>query len=91
MRPKDNRRFARGSGTYKCGSCGKLTRETGEGESGCGLCLLCYERSSCENSLSDNGWGQHGDLEDCKTVAEVHEKFERLRQAGMAKQQGDPT
>lgn len=83
---KNNSRFGRGGfghkgGCYSCKMCGKLTRETGEGESGVEMCLLCYEKSSCENSLSDNGWGEHGDLERFTTVAEVHAEFERLRKA----------
>lgn len=72
--------FSRGSGRFKCRSCGKSTRDTGDNGS-CRLCPLCYEISTLENSLSDNGWGKHGDLEDCKTVAEAVAKFESLRKA----------
>jgi len=50
---RDNRRFVRGSGTYKCGDCGKMTRETGEGESQCNMCRRCYMIAGLENSLSD--------------------------------------
>ena len=42
-------------GVYTCRSCGKKTRETGEGESGCELCLYCFEESGWENHHSDNG------------------------------------
>lgn len=48
-----NSRFQRGSGTYICGSCGKRTRATGQGEEGCGLCATCYERAGDENAVSD--------------------------------------
>lgn len=50
---RDNRKFQRGSGTYKCDECGKLTRETGEGESLVRLCLRCYTLGGLENSLAD--------------------------------------
>lgn len=39
--------------TYKCSSCGKLTRDTGEGEASCGTCAFCYLECGEENSLSD--------------------------------------
>lgn len=76
-------RFRRGSGCYACKSCGKQTRDTGDNGS-CGLCPLCYEVSAMENTLSDNGWGQHGDLEGCKTIAEAEAKFQQLRAAAIA-------
>lgn len=47
------RNFA-GKSTYKCESCGKLTRETGAGEEGCGLCAACFERAGWENHHNDN-------------------------------------
>jgi hypothetical protein len=39
---RDNRRFQSGSSVYKCEGCGNMTRETGECESGVGLCKQCY-------------------------------------------------
>lgn len=48
-------RFQRGSGCYECHMCGKLTRETGESESSCDLCLLCYTKSGYGNQISDSG------------------------------------
>lgn len=39
--------------TYKCRACYKLTRETGEGESGCELCAFCFLESSLKNERND--------------------------------------
>jgi len=46
-------RFQKGISTYKCGMCGKLTRETGDGESYVDLCKICYEKAGDENSVAD--------------------------------------
>lgn len=51
-------RFRKGSSTYKCQCCGKLTRETGASESSARLCVVCYELAGIDNFLTDNG----GDL-----------------------------
>jgi hypothetical protein len=51
---KLHNRFEVGSGAYKCGECGKATRETGKGESGVGLCASCYEQNELDNLESDN-------------------------------------
>ena len=45
--------------TYLCRSCGKRTRETGEGESSVELCAACYDDAGWENLHSD----QHGAAE----------------------------
>ncbi len=50
-----NARFQRGSAVYECGCCGKKTRETGSCESGCDLCLMCFDWAGEENAHSDNG------------------------------------
>jgi len=50
---RDNRRFQRGSATYKCSICGRQTRETGAGESHSRQCADCYELAAIENSLLD--------------------------------------
>ena len=65
---KLNNRIARGSGVYKCDCCGKMTRDTGRGESlgTCyesaavhhGVCYSCYEEGGFENEHADNN-GQH--------------------------------
>jgi hypothetical protein len=77
MIQKKNNRFGRG-GCFTCKRCGKRTRDTGENAS-VQMCPLCDNICLYENSLSDNGWGKHGDLEECKTVAEVHAKFTELK------------
>jgi hypothetical protein len=41
--------FEKGSGAYVCRVCGKLTRETGYGESSIRLCLKCYDEAGEEN------------------------------------------
>ncbi len=58
-------KFQRGSGTYKCESCGRATRETGHGESDLRLCRKCYNGAGLENEHSDYGHGEY--LEDCPT------------------------
>jgi len=50
-----NARFQQGSGAYVCGSCGKLTRETGHGESQIELCAYCFIESGVENEHMDYG------------------------------------
>lgn len=42
-----------GVSTYTCRCCGKLTRETGHGESGAELCAFCWEEGGIENDLCD--------------------------------------
>lgn len=49
----DNRRFRRGSGAYNCFSCGKRTRDTGQGEASLELCLACMNESERVNYHSD--------------------------------------
>ena len=46
-------KFQQGSGAYTCLCCGKLTRETGLGESGSEVCAYCFEVGGLENSYSD--------------------------------------
>ncbi len=53
---KDRSKFQKGSGCYKCGTCGKQTRSTGRGDNeNCGLCVECFDLSSIENNRLDNG------------------------------------
>lgn len=40
-------------GCYTCLSCGKKTRETGDGESDVQLCKKCFRDSQMENMYSD--------------------------------------
>ena len=46
--------FQKGSGCYTCRDCGKLTRETGDGESNCELCKNCFWIVQWENGCVDN-------------------------------------
>lgn len=48
---RDNRRFDR-SGTFHCGACGRLTRNTGD-NGGVELCPEDYELAGLENEVSD--------------------------------------
>ena len=48
-----NSRFRAGSGVYTCRLCGKRTRETGECESGVGLCKRCMDVCGYENMVND--------------------------------------
>lgn len=50
---RDNRRFQRGSGTFRCRVCGKMTRETGQGEASVEMCAFDLRLSEAENSLQD--------------------------------------
>ena len=51
--------------TYICDACGKRTRETGQSESGVGLCAKCFEESGLENEHSDDGHPEY--IEKCPT------------------------
>ena len=59
-------RFERGSGCYKCQSCGRTTRATGRGDNEfTKLCAECYDLAGLENYISDN----------CADVTEVPESI----------------
>lgn len=61
-----NSRFQKGSGVYKCESCGKMTRSTGRGDNEfVGMCAHCYEVGGYANAVSD------GEME----LADVPEEF----------------
>ena len=51
---RNNARFDR-NGCYTCRCCKKQTRETGRDESSIRMCACCFEKSACQNSVSDNG------------------------------------
>jgi hypothetical protein len=52
---KTSSKFGTG-GCYTCGDCCRKTRQTGRGDNeNCGLCVECFERSSIENQMSDEG------------------------------------
>jgi hypothetical protein len=75
MGDKRNSKFKAGSGVYSCDICGKQTRETGHGESSCGLCVYCYEVGGAENSHTD-GWITRNEFE--RQVAELRVKHHHL-------------
>jgi len=54
-RSRFDRRDPFHSATYRCVVCGKLTRETGDGESHVDLCRRCYREAGVENFHSDDG------------------------------------
>ena len=61
-----NSRFQKGSGTYKCESCGKLTRATGRGDNEhVRMCVHCYKVGGYVNAISD------GEME----LADVPEEY----------------
>lgn len=48
--------FKKGSGAYKCGCCGRMTRATGRNDNeNIGLCAECYDLGGIENEISDYG------------------------------------
>lgn len=47
-------KFERGSATYKCNACGRLTRNTGD-EGSARLCFECFELAGIDNEISDHG------------------------------------
>lgn len=56
MADKANSHFSTRRGnkpTYECHVCKRLTRETGLGESGLGLCAFCFEEATLENEFAD--------------------------------------
>lgn len=79
-RKPDNRRFQgggfghHGAGAYRCDDCGKLTRETGEGESSLHMCAFCYLRSGLRNSLLDGVINQE---EFDRALADLRRKYRR--------------
>lgn len=68
-RVRDLSQFAAGSGCYTCRSCGKSTRETGDGEADLELCRACFRESGRENRHNDDHGGK-GDPSDCPLCKE---------------------
>ncbi len=48
-----SRTFQKGSGCFKCSSCGRLTRHTTSDNPD--ICGPCYELAGFENGVTDNG------------------------------------
>ncbi len=62
---RSSNRFVKGQSTYKCRCCGRLTRQTGQGDNdGVELCVECYSLAGEENHLSDNGGVFYGSPEE---------------------------
>lgn len=74
----DHRKFQKGSGAYMCSDCGKLTRETGRGESQCGLCKTCLARAELQNLVNDGGWPELQELQDKNPEADLLELAKQL-------------
>src|SRR5262245_39442100 len=51
--PKYNR-FGRGNPTFICMTCGRRTRDTGQGVDH--LCMECYEIAGLDNHVNDGGY-----------------------------------
>ena len=51
--------FERGSSTWECDTCGKLTRDTGRGEFD-GVCARCYDEGGFENEHQNYGPDHNG-------------------------------
>lgn len=45
--------FQRGSSTFPCGTCNRLTRYTGSQSLGNKICPQCFELAGIENEISD--------------------------------------
>ena len=46
--------FTKGSGCYKCTSCGRMTRDTGDRDAvHARMCSQCFEASGLDNMISD--------------------------------------
>lgn len=88
-------RFKKGQSTFKCRSCGKLTRDV-SGNGSVELCELCDAKSGCGNSLSDAGYkgDAWGKFDACATVDECHAlltaELERLAVANAASDDDEP-
>lgn len=52
-RRASNSHFRRGSGSFRCESCDRITRQTGAQSNDSRLCPDCFELAGNENRLSD--------------------------------------
>lgn len=61
-----NKTFTR-RGTYNCSDCGKLTRDTGQEESGTNMCLACAIEATIINDHLDGNHEEttYGYCKDC--------------------------
>ena len=60
--------FRRGSSTFPCNVCCRLTRDTGVQSAGNKICPQCFELAGIENEISDG----YTTLEEKKTAIESY-------------------
>lgn len=61
-------RFTKGFGAYRCRSCNRRTRDTGQGDNEqLTLCVECFYLAGLENQLSDDP--ESFTMADCRTIA----------------------
>ena len=65
-------KFVKGSSTFKCACCTRLTRFTGDQAVGAKVCPQCWDLAGYENQLSDDG------QLDAQTGAHVNDIFHEL-------------
>ena len=72
--------FTLGSGCYVCRSCGRKTRDDGNGDSvNTRTCTDCYELAGIENTISDEG-----ETTELTALAEYY-KSQILKKGGVLK------
>ena len=71
-------KFIKGSGCYECRSCGKQTRDTGEGEVSARLCLSCWNAAGLENEHND-GHHEGNPNPDCPMCNEKEDNMEETK------------
>lgn len=69
-------RFLKGQSVYKCRTCGRSTRQTGNGDNDMvQLCVQCYDLAGEENHLSDNcGEFYSSPIEVLDNISDITEK-----------------
>lgn len=76
MTTRKNSRFQKGTGCYKCDSCGRLARATGVQSLGAKTCEDCYELAGIENAIAD------GDGTFEKYAAEINRRVAHIKDRG---------
>lgn len=71
------KRFERGSAVYKCVSCKRATRNTGD-EGQLELCYECFELAGLDNQINDSG-----EVPSKETKQYINELADRLRKHGV--------
>lgn len=78
---RNNSFFKRGSGVYKCGCCGHMTRDTGGDGASVGNCDLCFDLAGESNHISDSGGETY---ESAENVAAMLAALDKRNGAGAA-------